>query len=255
MTEEPPLVRQWILLRTLCARRQGCTVKELAQETGRSEQTIRRDLITFQQAGFPLKETKGRFGRKSWRIEQSDGQPDLSFTFDEAIALYLAQRFIEPLAGTHVWTAAQGAFRKIRAMLGSLRINVGILQRTGCDRRSAAMPRNETTVDSVTLEYHLPDLPTAQHKAGLAGLVLQIQNMQLPERGFDPDDIPILDNVTQLSARVTVTERSTLALFNDLYSAEYELNTSEKKRPGKQEPVEIRVIPQADILSVDAERR
>ena len=34
MPEESPLVRQWILLRTLCARRYGATVKEVAQEMG-----------------------------------------------------------------------------------------------------------------------------------------------------------------------------------------------------------------------------
>ncbi len=47
MAEESPLVRQWILLRTLCARRHGATVKEMAQEMGVSDKTIRRDLDTF----------------------------------------------------------------------------------------------------------------------------------------------------------------------------------------------------------------
>jgi len=43
MTDESPLVRQWILLRTLCARRYGATVKEMAEEMQVSEKTIRRD--------------------------------------------------------------------------------------------------------------------------------------------------------------------------------------------------------------------
>ena len=54
MSEESPLVRQWILLRTLCARRYGASVKEMADEMGVSDKTIRRDLETFQKAGFPL---------------------------------------------------------------------------------------------------------------------------------------------------------------------------------------------------------
>jgi len=45
-------------------------------------------------------------------------QPGLTFTFDEAMALYLGRRFLEPLAGTLFWEAAQRAFRKIRATLG-----------------------------------------------------------------------------------------------------------------------------------------
>lgn len=118
MPSESPLVRQWILLRTLCARRHGSTVKDLAKEMGVSEKTIRRDLDTFLTAGFPLEETVGDFGRKSWLISQTKNQPDIGFTFDEAIALYLGRHFLEPLAGTLFWEAAQRAFRKIRAVLG-----------------------------------------------------------------------------------------------------------------------------------------
>jgi hypothetical protein len=46
-----------------------------------------------------------------------DGPPAIRFTFDEAIVIYLARPFLEPLAGTHLWDAAQSAFRKIRATL------------------------------------------------------------------------------------------------------------------------------------------
>jgi len=71
----------------------------------------------------------------------------------------------------------------------------------------------------VTLEYHLPDLPTAQHKAGLAGLVLQIRSMELPERELARQDVPLLEPVTAQSARVTLTEQSCRRLFDELYSA------------------------------------
>lgn len=118
MTEAPPLVRQWILLRTLCSRHHGVTIKELAAEMVVGEKTIRRDLEAFQTAGFPLIETVGQFGRKSYRIDQSKSQPGMSFAYDEAIALYLGRRFLEPLAGTVFWEAAQRAFTKIRATLG-----------------------------------------------------------------------------------------------------------------------------------------
>lgn len=119
MPDQPPLIRQWILLRMLCAKRYGMTVKEMVAEMGVSEKTIRRDLETFQAAGFPLKETVEDFGRKKWSIDRDRAKPELSFLFDEAIALYMGRRFLEPLAGTIFWQAAQRAFQKIRATLGN----------------------------------------------------------------------------------------------------------------------------------------
>lgn len=118
MSEQSPLARQWPLLQLLCARHYGVTLREMAREMGVSEKTIRRDLHLFRDLGFPLDEIAESHGRKAWRM-QADGQhPALSFPFDEAIALYLARRFLEPLAGTPFWTAAHRAFRKIRSSLG-----------------------------------------------------------------------------------------------------------------------------------------
>jgi proteasome accessory factor B len=90
----------------------------MAEELGVNEKTIRRDLEAFGQAGFPLEETVCAHGLKKWRIDPSKNHPGLSFAFDEAVALYLARRLLEPLAGTPFWEAAQPAFRKIRATLG-----------------------------------------------------------------------------------------------------------------------------------------
>jgi predicted DNA-binding transcriptional regulator YafY len=118
MSEETPLVRQWILLRKLSALHHGATVKEMADEMRVSEKTIRRDLELFQRAGFPLAETTEDHGRKKWHVNADRSQPGLSFALDEAIALYLARHLMEPLAGTMFWEAVQRAFRKIRATLG-----------------------------------------------------------------------------------------------------------------------------------------
>jgi predicted DNA-binding transcriptional regulator YafY len=119
MADQLPLVRQWLLLRTLCSRHFGVTIKDMVHELNVSEKTIRRDLETFQAAGFPLKEVVGEFGRKQWHIEAGKAEPGLNFAYDEAIALYLGRRFLEPLAGTMFWEAAQIAFKKIRASLGT----------------------------------------------------------------------------------------------------------------------------------------
>jgi predicted DNA-binding transcriptional regulator YafY len=76
MQRESPLVRQWVLSRTLCARRNGATVKELAEELEVADKTVRCDLESFQRAGFPLHETVGEHGR-------------LAFAYDEATTFCL----------------------------------------------------------------------------------------------------------------------------------------------------------------------
>ena len=118
MADDLPLVRQWLLFRKLCSHHYGLTIKDVMHEFGVSEKTVRRDLEVFQKAGFQLIETVGEFGRKTWHLEAGKDEPGLTFAFDEAIALYLGRRFLEPLAGTPFWEAAQKAFKKIRATLG-----------------------------------------------------------------------------------------------------------------------------------------
>jgi proteasome accessory factor B len=115
MADITALRRQWILIRTLCARRGGRTLADMAREMGVSLKTIRRDLDLFRGLGFPLEERVGEFNRKHWLITSPANQPPLYFTFEEAIALYLGRRFLEPLAGTIFWQAAQDVFKKLRS--------------------------------------------------------------------------------------------------------------------------------------------
>lgn len=117
MRDETCLRRQWSLLRSLSSRHYGLTLREIARELGVSERTIRRDLAVFRDVGFPLVEEVGDSGLKTWQIRGNRDQPSLSFTFDEAAALYLGRRLLEPLAGTLLWEAARDASRKIRASL------------------------------------------------------------------------------------------------------------------------------------------
>jgi predicted DNA-binding transcriptional regulator YafY len=110
MAHDSPLVRQWIVLKTLSARRHGVAVQELAV----SEKTVRRDLEAFVLAGFPLEEQLGEHGRKQWRLDPAKYQPGLSFAFDEALALHL----LEPLAAGAIWDVVQRAVKKLRSNLG-----------------------------------------------------------------------------------------------------------------------------------------
>ena len=65
-----PLIRQWKLLELLSSAPDGVTVQELTEATGRSDKTVRRDLILLRKVGFDLKESVGPYGRKSWRVGQ-----------------------------------------------------------------------------------------------------------------------------------------------------------------------------------------
>lgn len=117
MSDGIALTRQWTLLKLLSARRYGVTVEEMAREMQVSDKTIRRDLDLFRRVGFPIEDESGDHGKKTWKLSTAAG-PDLTFSYDEALALYLGRRFLEPLAGTLFWEACQRAFNKIRASLG-----------------------------------------------------------------------------------------------------------------------------------------
>ncbi len=79
-----------------------------------------------------------------------------------------------------------------------------------------------SAADCLKLTYRLSELPTAQHKAGLAGLVLQIRNMQEREQDFEPDQLPVLEQVTADLVCLSLTELSCQTLFDELYSARKE---------------------------------
>ena len=113
-----PIQRQWQILIGLMSRRQGQTIKELAAEVGVNDRTIRRDLDTLREAGFPLEERISDFGRKHWKLVEGGAQVPIHFDWPEAVALYLGRRLLDPLAGTNFWQSAQSAFAKILAMLG-----------------------------------------------------------------------------------------------------------------------------------------
>ena len=93
------------------------TIREMAAELGVGRRRSGATWSCFALA-FPLEETVNAFGRKTYGMRNAADTPPLSFCLDEALALYLSRRFLEPLAGTLFWDAAQSAFRKIRASLG-----------------------------------------------------------------------------------------------------------------------------------------
>ena len=106
--------RQWRLYQSLCGDPVGMTITELADTFGVSSKTIQRDLSTLRSVDIPLDEEVEQHGRKRWKVPFDTSRVP-KFTFEEAAAIYLGRRFLDPLAGTLLWNAAQRAYVKLKA--------------------------------------------------------------------------------------------------------------------------------------------
>lgn len=71
-------------------------------------------------------------------------------------------------------------------------------------------------MNELVLDYNLFDLPTAQHKAGLAGLLIMIESMK--RRGLDP--LPEVLELSTNRATISIAKESLQAIFDDLFDAE-----------------------------------
>lgn len=74
--------------------------------------------------------------------------------------------------------------------------------------------------DRIPMDFDLHDLPTAQHRAGLGGLILQIDSMGEEGNRRDPRLIPIIEEITPTTAKISFTRDSMQGVFDDLYAAE-----------------------------------
>ncbi len=82
--------------------------------------------------------------------------------------------------------------------------------------------------DHVTLDYDLFELPTAQHKAGLAGLLVMIESLR--RRKIEP--IPEV-SVSTATVRVTFTEKSLRTVMDDLFDARWRETLVRQKWTGQ----------------------
>lgn len=120
MIDDKPLDRRCKLLRMLMSSHYGVTLRDMAHELEVSPKTILRDLKGLAKAGFPpcVEIRDHDHGCKRWRLLDRGKLPPLMLHFDEASALILAIRSLDPLAGTHYWKAARNALAKLRTELG-----------------------------------------------------------------------------------------------------------------------------------------
>lgn len=95
------------------------------------------------------------------------------------------------------------------------------------------------TPSEIELKYNLYDLPSAQHKAGLAGLLLMIESMKRRKM----KDVPKIASLSSTEAVIQVDPRSLQALFDDYYDAQKVEVSSKTKWQGqdplREEEVEI----------------
>ena len=74
-------------------------------------------------------------------------------------------------------------------------------------------------VEEVTLAFDLHELPTAQHRAGLSGLIFQIDAMG--RDGYQRPDklVPVIKKLTATTAEIAFTRDSMQGVFDELYVA------------------------------------
>ena len=117
MPRNAEVIRQWSILRDLESSRR-LTIDEMANRTGVTTRTIRRDLEALQAAGFPLYD-ESHEGKKYWTLEQRAFRrlDDTAFTLAELSALYFSRTLLECLASTPFQQDVGRAFDKLAAAL------------------------------------------------------------------------------------------------------------------------------------------
>ena len=106
----------------------------------------------------------------------------------------------------------------------------------------------KATAAAVEVRFNLFDLPTAQHKAGLAGLILAIRSLkgrsEKDPEAIPPETVPeIIEGPDDTSVKIRFTERSVKGLFDDLYDADLIKSEPREKPRTKGKGASKTVIP------------
>src|SRR5256885_14817717 len=117
MPRNAEVIRQWSILRDLESSRR-LTIDDLAERTGVTTRTIRRDLEALQSAGFPLFDEQID-GKRYWMLETRAFKrlDDTGFTIAELSALYFSRALVECLAATPFQKDVASAFDKLATAL------------------------------------------------------------------------------------------------------------------------------------------
>lgn len=118
MSRGEQLSRQWQVLRVLENHKYGISIDDLSEKLQCSRRTLERDLKALLDMGFPIQSESKDFGKKYWKLTSQFIESDsLILSPTEIISLYLANQFINPLAGTYLDDGWKQFLGKIRSIL------------------------------------------------------------------------------------------------------------------------------------------
>lgn len=119
MARGDQLGRQWKIIRTLIASKQGKSVQSLASELACHPRTVYRDLEALQVAGFPVY-TERHHNKSYWSLLDSAKHViPVPFSIMELMALYFSRDMLKILKDTHFHDSLESLFQKVKATLPS----------------------------------------------------------------------------------------------------------------------------------------
>jgi predicted DNA-binding transcriptional regulator YafY len=114
MPRSEQLIRQWGILNLIESYRYGITIENLAQETGCTTRTVRRDLEALEIAGFPLY-TDEVDGEVRWKLlDAFRNAPHTPFTLTEVLSLYFSRNLLRVLKGTPFYDSIKSILDKTK---------------------------------------------------------------------------------------------------------------------------------------------
>ena len=118
MARNAETIRQWRILREIEASH-GVTIRQMAQLTGVTTRTIRRDLDALQEAGFALYD-ESEDGERRWRLRTGPFRSvdEAGFTLGELSALYFGRTLMDCLVGMPFHEDLTHAFAKLERAMG-----------------------------------------------------------------------------------------------------------------------------------------
>lgn len=114
------ILRQWNLLKMLQTRGEGMSLRDVAETLKVSERTVQRDFEVLQELGFPIEYEEDEVGKRFWRLPHDFFRTGpLVIGITEAVALHLAEKMLDPLAGTLLADGLQSLLAKIRSLVSA----------------------------------------------------------------------------------------------------------------------------------------
>jgi CRISPR-associated protein Cmx8 len=108
-------------------------------------------------------------------------------------------------------------------------------------------------VDVLTLDYQLAELPSSQHRAGLAGLVLMVQWLERQptfQQNIEDGAICKLTRLDDKGATLELNQSGLKALFDEVYGATLEIQDYDKPKT-KGKGSDKKIVPWLDLREVE----